>query len=328
MLILANKDTGDIGYIDDFCVADFDLNKDRTFSCKVARCNYDSTMGYGAFLYIEGTECGGYVERIITSTALDYIELKGFTCRGKLDSKIIEPPSGESHRIVSGDVYDIMRYIVNQEYDGLIMVKEGLLGKRLNDFRLDRYCTVLEGIQKMLDQFDMKLVIEIISDDEPIPHFELSAAPIVDYSEEIELSNDSDLVFTMDDNRMGVNHIVALGKGEGVDRKVIHRYADEKGNISGKQTFFGNDEITYKYDFSSCEDADLQRETDKKLQELMNSQKMSMDVERLGIDVHIGDIVGGRDYLTGISNKKAVENIIYSITNGVFSKTYRLEGET
>ena len=32
-----------------------------------------------------------------------------------------------------------------------------------------------------------------------------------------------------------------------------------------------------------------------------------MDVEKLGIDVHIGDVVGGRDYLTGMYGAKPVE---------------------
>ena len=52
-----------------------------------------------------------------------------------------------------------------------------------------------------------------------------------------------------------------------------------------------------------------------------------MDIEKIGIDVGIGDIVGGRDYLTGMYGAKPIENIIYSITGGVASKAYELEGE-
>ena len=43
--------------------------------------------------------------------------------------------------------------------------------------------------------------------------------------------------------------------------------------------------------------------------------------------IHAGDIVGGRDYLTGMYGAKPIENIIYSITGGVASKAYELEGE-
>ena len=52
-----------------------------------------------------------------------------------------------------------------------------------------------------------------------------------------------------------------------------------------------------------------------------------MDVAKLGIDVGIGDIVGGRDYLTGMYMAKPIENIIYEITNDTESITYKLEGE-
>ena len=50
-------------------------------------------------------------------------------------------------------------------------------------------------------------------------------------------------------------------------------------------------------------------------------------MEKLGIDVGIGDIIGGRDYLTGMYGAKPVENITCSITAGVISKEYELEGE-
>lgn len=52
-----------------------------------------------------------------------------------------------------------------------------------------------------------------------------------------------------------------------------------------------------------------------------------MDVAKLGLDIGIGDIVGGRDYLTGLYMAKPVENIVYELTNDVESRTYKLEGE-
>ena len=49
--------------------------------------------------------------------------------------------------------------------------------------------------------------------------------------------------------------------------------------------------------------------------------------KKLGIDVGIGDIVGGRDYLTGMYGAKPIENITCSVIAGVTSKEYELEGE-
>ena len=45
------------------------------------------------------------------------------------------------------------------------------------------------------------------------------------------------------------------------------------------------------------------------------------------IDVDIGDIVGGRDYVTGMVMAKPVENKIYTEENGEISKDYTLEGD-
>ena len=56
-------------------------------------------------------------------------------------------------------------------------------------------------------------------------------------------------------------------------------------------------------------------------------KQISIRLAKLGIEVGIGDIVGGRDYLTGMYMSKPIENIIYEITNDVESITYKLEGE-
>ena len=51
-----------------------------------------------------------------------------------------------------------------------------------------------------------------------------------------------------------------------------------------------------------------------------------MDVAKLGIDVSIGDIIGGREYETGIKIKQPIKNIIIKISNGKMSKEYEVEG--
>ena len=59
----------------------------------------------------------------------------------------------------------------------------------------------------------------------------------------------------------------------------------------------------------------------------MNHTEFSMDVASLDIDVEIGDIVGGRDYITGMYAAKPVETKIYHVENGIESIEYELEGE-
>ena len=87
------------------------------------------------------------------------------------------------------------------------------------------------------------------------------------------------------------------------------------------------DEIAQVYENTSTETDELESQSTKKLQDLCSKKTFGMDIAKLGIDVGIGDIVGGRDYLTGMYSSKPIENIIYSITNRIESKEYELEGE-
>ena len=59
----------------------------------------------------------------------------------------------------------------------------------------------------------------------------------------------------------------------------------------------------------------------------MNSTSFSMDVETLNMDVAIGDIIGGRDYLTGLYAKKPIAKKIYKVEDGKTSLEYEIEGD-
>ena len=52
-----------------------------------------------------------------------------------------------------------------------------------------------------------------------------------------------------------------------------------------------------------------------------------MDVETLNMDVAIGDIIGGRDYLTGLYAKKPIVQKIYRVEDGEPSLEYGIEGD-
>ena len=45
-------------------------------------------------------------------------------------------------------------------------------------------------------------------------------------------------------------------------------------------------------------------------------------------NIDLGDIVGGKDYLTGISMKKPIGRKIWTISSGKEKVVYKLEGET
>lgn len=326
MVILADKNLRELGAVHDANIS-VDLNSKQTFSMQIARANWSEYMTFSSLIYILGTEYGGIIGEVLTDTTLDYVELKGLTWRGRLAKKIIQPPAGADYKTVSGELHTIMKSLIEPEFNGHFVVSQVDTGVSVSNYQFDRYCTLLDGLTKMLKSKGHRLKLSFLRTQGEPGYLFVEAVPIVDYSSQIELSQDCRLNYTMDDKRDGVNHLIVTGKGELQDRNVFHLYVQGNGSIDKTPYYTGLDEITEVYENTSTETDELEEASRKKLQELMNKQTFKMDVASLGIDVDIGDIVGGRDYLTGLYMAKPVENIIYELINDVESKTYKLEGE-
>ena len=308
---------------------DIDLNNGRTFEMTIVADDYDDDLAYGNWIYIPNTEYGGIIGEKTSETAEGDIKIEGFTWRNVLEKKIIEPPTGQAYKTVSGDLNNVTSGLISEAgLSSLFAVSRESSGASVSNYQFDRYTTLLAGIVKMLKSVGYKLQIRAIQQDGGLPtYIEISAQPIVDQSNTIELSQDCQLNFTFHEKRNGINHLICLGKGEGVDRTVLNLYVQQNGAIGTTQYYTGVEERAETYDFSNAEADELEEKGIERLQELMDMQEFNMNVEALDIDVDIGDIVGGRDYVTGMYMAKPVENKIYTEEDGVISKDYELEGD-
>ncbi len=306
---------------------DAELNDgDRDFQLELDTEGYTGEIQVGCRIFVADTEIGGIIGEPHSDTASDMLTWKGYTWRGLLEKKIIVPPAGKDRYTVSGELNDILRDLIEPMFGGVFKVPEIDTGVTIN-YEFDRFCTLLEGLTKMLKTKGYRLEISY-NQGEPNGSgwVDVSAVPIKDYSEEIELSQDSKLNFRMTDKQNGVNHLVVGGKGDMQDRNVFHLYVQEDGTIGNTQYYTGLEEIMEFYENTSTDTDDLESKAREKLESLMNKQTFEMDVEQLGIDVAIGDIIGGRDYRTGMNMKKPLENIVVKIIEGTVSKEYKLEG--
>lgn len=188
----------------------FDANKNKTFSVQIARSNWTKDMTFGNLIYVPETEFGGIIGNVLTSTALDYVELKGYTWRGQMGKKIIQPAKGQDYRRVSGELNTVLRALIEPEFDGLYVVPTIDTGVSVSNYQFDRYCTLLDGITKMLSSKGYRLDIRHRREHGTTGYISVCAVPIQDYSKEIELSKDSGLTYTMDDKRNGVNHLTGV----------------------------------------------------------------------------------------------------------------------
>ena len=327
-LILADQNLRDIKPVMDANI-DFAVGADENdYEIKIRRDRWDERYAYGNVFYIKNTEFGGIIGRKKVNTEQDTISLYGRTWRGMLDKKIIRPPTGQDYRKVSGELNSVLNTLVMEQFSDYFVVSQNDTGVSVTNYQFERYCTLLSGIVKMLKSVGYKLHIEYIQQERGQPGYvELSAVPIVDYSERIELSQDSRLNFVFDETKNGVNHLICLGKGELQDRQVIDLYVGQNGNIGTTQYYTGIQEVAETYEDTSSESDELEEKGREKLQELMNSTSFSMDVESLGMEVEIGDIIGGRDYVTGMYAAKPIAKKIYKVEGGKTSLEYEIEGD-
>ena len=196
-------------------------------------------------------------------------------------------------------------------------------GVSVTNFQYDRYCTLEEGLTKLLKSKGYKLNIEY---DQTLKRVVVSAAPIVDYSTDVEFSSDMQLNYTMHMQGDGVNHLICLGQGELKDRTVYHLYVNQYGEITTTQYYTGVDEITEIYDYAGAELADLIQYGKEHLQEIMNDNRFEITVNP-NTDIQIGDIVGGRDYLSGMTMTAPITGKIVKWDNGFQTIEYKIEDD-
>lgn len=322
-LILATKDGNDICSLV-YTKSDFSIGNTNDFEITISLADWNSNIKFGCRVYAPKSEIGGIIGGIKTDTATDTITLTGYTWRGLLKKKVISPPANEAYKKVSGDLNDILSQIIGNNFNDIIRAKQSKSGISIT-YQFDRYTDMLSGFSKMLLQKNYKLKIEYIQQEQGAAGFvEVSAVPIFDYSKKIELSQDSQVNFISEQVSNACNHLIALGKGELTDREVIHLYADRNGVVSNVQTFFGIDEVCETYENVNSEN--LKEDASKEFDNRIAKSTFKMDIASLGIDVDIGDIVGGRDYITGISAKKPLYEKIITTENGLTSIQYNLEG--
>lgn len=307
-LIYTDKHHKEIGYLNR-CEIDMELGSSTLSS---ARNDFTVTMPIdmlpqeieqGSLIYETGTEFGGIVNGIGADTALNKATVYGILWRGVLAQKIITPPNGQAYYQARGEANQAISALIDQQFDGLIIA--GTTLSSITAYRDFRFTNLLEGIERMLAEQSARLDIKTRYVDNLIRVI-VSAVPVNNYSNEIELSNDYGITLNAKKIKNGVNHVICLGKGELTDRTVIHLYKQENGVITTDPTYAvkGNDERMITYDYSSAETEDeLIEGGKKKFAENCDEENLSITISA---NVEIGDIVAARERITGIYMQKAV----------------------
>ena len=313
-LIHADKSRREIGVIQDFNMFDAEISGKR--ESREPENSWQLQMGIGTwkahpikigdYIYINNSEWGGMVEKIIHNTSANTIVIAGVTWRGILARKVIMPPTGKSHFVFTGDAGKLIEMLVPNEL--FYTVSGGELSVSF------RYANLLGGLQGQLADAGMALDCRY---DNIRRMVRIGARSIIDYTGMIDLSQDYGVdIVTSEGGLTNYNHVVALGRGELQDRTIVELYRLDDGTIvdtppSWHGTLYDR---VMTYDYSSVETTqELIKMATAKLKE--QSQKISLEMEAADIPMNIGDIVGARDRETGIYASASVTGMILKMSS-------------
>ena len=282
-----------------------------------------STIDAGAYIYIDGSECGGVVDAMEDqlTAGVSTLTYSGRTWHGVLANKILEPDRGRDYLTVSGTASTVIGSLISRVgLDGVFdAVDSPTAGAQtIKSYRFDRYTDCYTGLRKMCAANGLKLRLAYTSG-----QVNIWAEPVAHYGDSI----DSDLIdFDATRTWRKPNHLIGLGKGDLAARTVVHWYADAKGNVSQSQSLKGVDEIAQVYDYSNAETAELNQKTREKLQELQSEGDVKVTVrDDANVVFDVGDTVTARDNLTGITVNATISKKIVKVSNGVLSVDYEAE---
>lgn len=310
-LIYMNQNREDIGVLLDY---ELDLafgTDENNFECIVNNKSHCCEAGF--FLYAEGTEYGGIIDSIEGKNSTQDVIYRGRSWHGILNSKILEPDSGEDYLVCDGEANTVISDLLTRMgLDSLFTADEEDSGLTIGNYKMNRYISGYDGIRKMLKTAGGKLLFRVQSGGV----VKLSAVPIADFTQDEEF--DSDIVaFDAKKATNTVNHLICLGQGDLAERTVIHLYADENGNISTTQTQFGLSEYVAVYENTNATtEAELLEGGADRLKELMQQDDLSIDFDEVEDLYDVGDIVGASDNVTGLSISVPITKKIVTIRKG------------
>ena len=282
----------------------------------------DNVLSLGAYLYSPNNEYGGRVDSIKIDTAKRSLTANGYTWRGILGKKIIEPEQGQAYYTLTGDLNANISDILTKTNltDLFIASTQSTITVT---YKFSRYIDVYTGIIKMLAAFGYKLTL---SWNENSRKMVLEAVPLIDYSNQREITSDL-FNFTIQKNSLPTNHLIGLGKGELTSRQVVHKYLQGDGTIGDTPYYTGKDEITEVYDYPNAESLEeLETSTTERLKELSVSD--SMEIKSAGdLNADIGDKFTALDTTTMVTVTQFVIGKIVVMDGDITKIDYEVGGK-
>ncbi len=272
-----------------------------------ADCDWELVMPEGAWskcpieaghhIYIENSEWGGPVERVRHVSADGIVRLQGTCWRGLLRRRVVSPPAGQTHLVLEEqDANGIISALLGGWRSDLFAVSEQTSGVSCSASL--RYEQLLEALDAMLFAAGGRLSAVFSGG-----KVTLSAVASRDRSDEVELSQEYDAQMVTDSSVRIYDHIIALGRGELLERQVIELWLTAEGTVTDDPALAavpdGSNTLLYDYPAVESEEK-LESSARRKL--LSQAGRSSMEIEMSDdVGLELTDRASVRDTLTGMT---------------------------
>lgn len=273
----------------------------------------------GGWLSVPGTCFGGWIDSVSTTSGSADFTYTGKTWLGILADRIVTPPAGQTNLVVSGDLADVVLTLLTNvgltgadggaDMTGGVPFNcvNGATGITVPSTSIDRYVTCAAALTKVLAAVNGKGHVWVMESDTGLMvHVAAINTP------RLVSGIDTGVSLTYK-TATPVNHLIGLGKGEGTEREVIHRYADADGNVSATQTLKGLSEHQATYELSDKSGAELSAGVETKLKSLQSFGSATITYAGGAGMLFPGDQVTVLDPPHGITATATIQKAIYKL---------------
>lgn len=288
------------------------------FELTVSSSNRDVEFDDGSLFYCENTEYGGIINHKKVNTSDNSITFIGKTFRGLFEKEYIQPEDGQEYLKLNDEANTCINTLIGNRFNDLFVVDE--IGESGINIKYDvRDLNLLEALEKALGNANAKLDIKHQTDGK----VHLKALLINDLSNTLQYDNNYQVNMTVETKDKPYNHILALGKGELLERLRVNLYLQKDGSWGTYEYYMGIDRKTYKHEDVNIDDeTELKEKAIEKVNELNGTDKL--DIAFSSDNAELFDIVGAKEEITGISFKQSITQKILKITNDKIEISYKV----
>lgn len=228
----------DSNFLEQGILQTYELDFDTADAKDFEIITHDLVMRIGAFFYVDGTEIGGRIDSLKSTTSAETITYTGRNFRGILASHTIPMVTSADGDLV-GEINTRLRAANLDDYYICEYPEEETESLDVSGIVYDYDCTLYDGITDLASSINFNLTYAFSAKDKKVhivPKFSN------DYSDYLTYCRDNSLDFEIGINGGNINHLIVRGEDEEGYFLTIHLFTDDN---YGLKSYINSSTATY-----------------------------------------------------------------------------------